>query len=116
MQVLNLHIPLQICSTRLIFIELLDLKENAEVKLPQPCDASTESSINVLKNRILEVFRDYKKENCDQKGNQKGNLDPLEAKGYKSLKKRIQEGELVALKTDKSGRLPQVRPRKSERG
>ena len=82
-----------------------DLKENAEVRLPQPCDASTESSINVLKNRILDVFRDFKKEKCDERGSQKQNLDPLESRGYKSLKKRIKEGELVALETDKSGKM-----------
>ena len=51
-----------------------DLRENADVKLPQPSDPATESSINVLKRRILEIFREYKKENCDENGNQKSNL------------------------------------------
>ena len=54
-----------------------DLNENAAVKLPQPSDPGTESSINVLKRRIMEVFRAYKMEKCDNKGKQKDNLTEL---------------------------------------
>ena len=82
-----------------------DLKENSEVKLPQPSDTSTESSINVLKNRIMEVFRSYRAKECDSNGMQKTNMTSSEIKGLDSLKKRIKDGDLVTLKTDKSGNI-----------
>ena len=80
-----------------------DLKENSEVKLPLPCDPMTESAINVVKKKIMDVFRHYKKKECDNEGRQETNLSKSELKGLNSLKKRVAEGELIALKTDKSG-------------
>ena len=82
-----------------------DLTENSEVKLPLPSDPSTESALHVLKNKIMRVFRDYKSNNCNSEGAQKCNLTPIEQKGYLSLKKRIKEGEILTLKTDKSGKM-----------
>ena len=44
------------------------------------------------------------KEFTDEKGVQETNLTKGEARGLKSLQKRVEEGELVVVKTDKSGR------------
>ena len=82
-----------------------DLKENAEVKLPPPSSASAECSIALLKNRIMSAFRKYRDENCDKLGNQVSNLTASELKGLSTLKKRIKDGEIVPLKTDKSGKM-----------
>ena len=51
-----------------------DLKENKSVKLPSPNTPHTESSIEILKNKVMEVFRDYRDKNCNKKGEQKTNL------------------------------------------
>ena len=36
-----------------------DMKENKKVTLPKPCDNHTESSIEILKKKIMETFRKY---------------------------------------------------------
>ena len=53
---------------------------------------------------LLEAGSKWVKENCDCQGAQEGNLTPEEQRGLKSLKRRIKEGEIVVLPTDKSGR------------
>ena len=47
----------------------------------------------------------YVSKNCKQGGKQVTNLSPSQVKGLKSLRKRVAEGELVIIPTDKSGRL-----------
>ena len=82
-----------------------DLTDNKEVTLPKPMDNHTECSLEVIKNKVMKAFRDYKTKNCDRKGNQRTNLTSSEEQGLKSLQKRIQKGDIVALKTDKSGKM-----------
>ena len=48
--------------------------------------------------------RAWVKENCNCMGEQKSNLSKEEQMGLKSLKKRVADGNLVVLPTDKSGR------------
>ena len=55
-------------------------------------------------NRLVHQHRDWVKKNCNCKGEQKSNLSREEQAGLKSLRKRIADGELVLLPTDKSGR------------
>ena len=86
-----------------------DLKENKSVKLPSPNTPHTESSIEILKNKMMEAFRDYRDKNCNKKGEQKTNLTRSEKAGLESLLKRIDKGEIVALKTDKSGKMTVMR-------
>ena len=52
----------------------------------------------------LAVYDAYLAEFCDEKGVQEENLTPQEARGLKSLKKRVADGTLVVCQTDKSGR------------
>ena len=40
----------------------------------------------------------------DEKGVQESNLTPAEARGLKKLKKRVRDGQLVVVRTDKSGK------------
>ena len=49
-------------------------------------------------------FREYFRNNCDEKGRQKTNLTVEEQRGIKSLRKRVKEGGITILPTDKSGR------------
>ena len=75
-----------------------------------------ESQIGVLREIILKEFNQYKREleNIEEKkgvakekyrNQQEANLTVKEKRGLKKLRKRIQENELVVLKTDKSGKL-----------
>ena len=82
-----------------------DMPENSKVALPKPCDALTESSKELLGNKIMETFRKYRDRHCNEKGDQDSNLTKAEQRGLRKLKKRIREREIVALKTDKSGKL-----------
>ena len=82
-----------------------DVTENSKVTLPKPCDPLTESSIELLKTRLMEAFKKYKKKYCNDRGDQELNLTKSELRGLNKLKKRIRNRELVAIKTDKSGKL-----------
>ena len=66
-----------------------DLAENKKVTLPKPCDNYTESSIEVLRRKIMENFRKYRDNNCNERGEQESNLNKEELRGLRNLKKRI---------------------------
>ena len=53
----------------------------------------------MVKERLMDVAREYKSTGCNGKTLTKG-----ESQGIKSLMKRIKEGELVVMETDKSGK------------
>ena len=82
-----------------------DLAENTRVVLPKPCDQFTESSIELIRNRVMKVFEEFKLEKCNKKGEQKSNLTASEQRGLRKLRKRIANHEILVLKTDKSGKL-----------
>ena len=46
-----------------------DLVENAKVSLPKPCDALTESSIELMRQKVMETFHRYREKNCNKRGN-----------------------------------------------
>ena len=53
----------------------------------------------------------YIKDNCDSKGNQReSNLSKDEIAGLKSLKKRVADGEILIVPTDKTGKLTVTTP------
>jgi hypothetical protein len=58
----------------------------------------------VMRSELLHHHREWTAQNCNCKGDQKANLTKQEQAGLKSIQKRIAEGELVILPTDKSGR------------
>ena len=82
-----------------------DLQQNAWVHLPRPQPVDYEALLEIRRQKYLETFQNYKAENCDAKGRQKSNLTVQQANGIRKLKKRMEEGEIIIAKTDKSGRV-----------
>ena len=81
-----------------------DLDECARVTLPKPLKILDEASIEIRRSIQTKIFQDYLKEKTSN-GEQISNLSPQEIRGLKSLLKRIRAGEILIMKTDKSGRL-----------
>ena len=81
------------------------MAENSKVILPRPCSNSVESSIEMIRNKVMEKFKKYRKRECNKWGEQKNNLTRKENRGLRELKQRVKDGEIVILKTDKSGKL-----------
>merc|ERR1712105_451297 len=81
-----------------------DLDENSRVHLPKPLPPSEEATIEMRRAIYLETFNKHKNEFCNKRGEQVSNLDEDEEKGLKMLKKRIKNGELIVMKTDKSNK------------
>ena len=82
-----------------------DISENKKVSLPKPCDNHTESSIEILRKKIMETFKNYRGKHCTEKGEQNTNLTKKELRGLRKLNKIIRNKEIVILKTDKSGKM-----------
>ena len=82
-----------------------DLKHNAYVILPPAQEIDYESLLELRRQKQSQLFRNYVKENCDDKGRQRSNITKQQAAGLKKLRKRIEEGELIVCQTDKSGKL-----------
>ena len=51
------------------------------------------------------IYQEYRREHCDEKGDQEPNLTEEEQRGLRSLQKRIEKDDLVVMKTDKSGKM-----------
>ena len=81
-----------------------DLKENSRVILPKPLPPVHEANIEMRRNIYKKLFKDFKETNCNRKGEQKPNMTENEIAGLRTRRKRISEGEIVVLKTDKSGK------------
>ena len=86
-------------------VKATDVKLNTELFLPKPQKVSYEVGLEMRRTKYLEVFRDFVKSNCDEKGRQKSNLSVKEKRGIKKLKSRMESNELIVCHTDKSGRL-----------
>ena len=81
-----------------------DLQECSRVTLPKPLSAENEAKLELRKATQMEIFKEYLAKNTDKKNNQKSNLTRQEQEGLKTLQKRIKEGDLIVLKTDKSSK------------
>ena len=81
-----------------------DCKGNTRVVLPKAMCAEDEAKLAVLRIEWNALFDRYLAEDCGDNGEQKSNLTPGERRGLKSLRKRVKDGDLVVLQTDKSGR------------
>ena len=100
-----------------------DLQENNKVYLPKICDVKEESEIEMMRNIIMEEYRDYKKDSVNRKirelketdpekierikwrNQEYDNLTAAERRGLSKLRKRIEKDEIVVVKTDKSGKM-----------
>ena len=67
--------------------------------------ANSESVIELVKNKVAKTFKKYVDLHCNEKGEQESNLSMSEIRGLRKLRKRIKNKEIIAVKTDKSGKL-----------
>ena len=81
-----------------------DCKHNTCVKLPGPKSAKKEEGIEYRRMVWKRIYRDFKDQFSDEKGIQESNLTEGESRGLEKLKKRVVDGVLVIVKTDKSGK------------
>ena len=81
-----------------------DLPECSRVTLPRPINIVREAQIESRRELHNKIYQDYRKEFCNERGEQETDLTKEELRGLTSLKKRIKKGELVVMKTDKSGK------------
>jgi hypothetical protein len=79
-------------------------KHNTNVTLPGPMTPAQEQEVECRRVECTRVFDEFMGEFTDKKGVQESSLTPQEARGLKKLQKKVQEGSLVVVKTDKSGR------------
>ena len=82
-----------------------DLQECARVTLPKPLSTNHEAGFEMRRGTSDVIYEGYRKEECNGKGEVRGNLTMEEKDGLRRLQKRIKEKEVVILKTDKSGKL-----------
>ena len=81
-----------------------DVKHNSKVILPGPLTVAQEGEMQMRRIAWGAVFDQFIAEFKDEKGVRDDNLTKEEAAGLKSLKKRMSEGSLVVVQTDKSSR------------
>ena len=81
-----------------------DLVECSRITLPRPLNIIREAQIENRREIHNRIFQEYRKEFCPSNGEQESGLTDEEKKGLRTLQKRIKKGEIVALKTDKSGK------------
>ena len=83
-----------------------DLKGNSRVYFPRTARSlETESNLQTLRGMLMTTFGQYVREFCGKKGIQRSNLSKSQEEGLASLRKRVKEGEVVIVPTDKSGTL-----------
>ena len=81
-----------------------DVKNNSRVILPRKMRGfEEEARLEMLRQKLRGTFSQYMREKCGPGGLQKSNLTRGEIKGLKSLKKRVKNGEIAILPTDKTG-------------
>ena len=83
-----------------------DIKGNSRVIFPRKARTlGEESALETLRMELFTTFKQYVQDKCDDKGNQKSNLTKGEEEGLKSIRKRVKNGDIVVIPTDKSGNL-----------
>jgi hypothetical protein len=82
-----------------------DCKGNVRIILPKAMGLKDEAMLAVLRVEWNALFDSYLVEECGEGGEQlKSNLTSSEKRGLKSLRRRVKEGTLVVMQTDKSGK------------
>ena len=72
--------------------------------LPKGLPSNHEAWIEVRRDKYAHVCKEYIGQNCSKKGEQNQNLTKDELKGLIRLKKRIKEGDVIVMCTDKSNK------------
>ena len=82
-----------------------DYKGNTRVVFPpEGRDIEVEGMLDMVRRELMGEYQKYVREKCKKGGKQISNLSKGEQKGLESLKKRVADGSIVILPTDKSGR------------
>ena len=81
------------------------LAECSRVTLPKPLSVQREAEIETRRGIHEKIYQRYRRDKCNKRGEQESNMTWEEKSGLKSLMKRISKGELLVMKTDKSGRM-----------
>ena len=81
-----------------------DIEDNVRVTLPKPLKPPDEAAIEMRREIYRKLEADYRREKCDKNGKQPTNLTKTQEIGLKKLKKRIKDGEIHIMKTDKSNK------------
>ena len=81
-----------------------DLQECTRITLPKPLSTQEEVNLEMRRTTQHEIFRKFINKNTDKNGAMRSNLTEDEKSGLKSLQKRINNRELIILKTDKSSK------------
>ena len=85
--------------------KVTDAKGNSRVTFPKEVGKyDDEATLEMVRLELLDVFKKYCDEKCSKGGVQASNLDECEMRGLKSLQKRVKDGEILIVPTDKSGR------------
>ena len=87
-----------------------DIRECTRITLPKPLTPDEESRIEVRKRTQKETYEKYREKNTNKKGDQRDNLTKSEKNGLKSIQKRINNEEIIVMKTDKSGKFVVTTP------
>ena len=66
-------------------------------------DFDLEARLEMVITECMGVFKFYVNENCGKFGKQQSKLSKNQVKGLKSLKQRIENGEIVVVPMDKTG-------------
>ena len=82
-----------------------DLTECARVILPKPLSVTREAEIETRRSVHDKVYQKYRAEHCNEKGEQEDNMTWEEKTGLRSLMKRVGKGEILVMRTDKSGKM-----------
>ena len=66
-----------------------DLKECSRVTLPKPLRVTREAEIELRREIHNNIYQKYRKEHCNENGEQESNLSKQEERGLASLKRRM---------------------------
>ena len=92
------------CTMNLSKRRATDVKGNARVIFPrQARSLEVESALQTMRMELFTLFRQYRQEKCDHEGNQKSNLTRIQEDGLRKVRKRVKDGDLVIIPTDKRG-------------
>ena len=81
-----------------------DLDECTRITLPKPLPTKEEALIEMRREIHTRIYDEYRQEFCKKTGEQKPNLSESQVTCLRSLQKKIREGDIVVMKTDKSGK------------
>ena len=87
-------------------MRVTDTKFNRRTILPGNRNKNIEAQENLRKENAMKTFQEYNYEYCNDKGKAlQKNITKNQELRIKTLKKRVENGEIYISQTDKSGKL-----------